>query len=100
MDLGLDGRRAPVTGAGRGIGRQIARTPAAEGCSLAICARGADAPAEAAEGLQERGAKVHAQTVDVSDPCQIRRFVQAAAEALGGLDVLVSNASSGSVKGG
>lgn len=99
MNLGLDGRRALITGASRGIGRQIARTLAAEGCSLAICARGADALAGAAAELRERGAKVHAQPVDVGDPGQVRRFVQAAAEALGGLDILVSNASPGSVKG-
>ncbi|MWA03214.1 SDR family oxidoreductase [Actinomadura sp. LD22] len=99
MDLGLHGRRALVTGASRGIGRAIALTLAAEGCALAVCARGKEALAETAEELRQRGAPVHAQSVDVSDPAAVREFVRASAEALGGLDIVVSNASPGSVKG-
>jgi 3-oxoacyl-[acyl-carrier protein] reductase len=99
VDLGIGGRRVIITGASRGIGRTIACTLAAEGCDLAICARSDAAITEAADELREAGTKVHAESADVSDPDAVRRFVQASAEALGGLDIVVSNASPGSVKG-
>jgi 3-oxoacyl-[acyl-carrier protein] reductase len=88
-----------VTGASKGIGRTVARTFAEEGCSLAICARGEEALSKAAAELGGYGITVHAQPVDVSDPAALREFVSASADALGGLDIVVSNASPGSVKG-
>jgi 3-oxoacyl-[acyl-carrier protein] reductase len=99
VDLGLTGRRALVTGASRGIGRAIAETLAMEGCSLAICARGKQSLDEVAAGLSARGVKIHAQSVDVANPGAVRDFVANSAEALGGLDIVVSNASPGSLKG-
>jgi 3-oxoacyl-[acyl-carrier protein] reductase len=99
VDLGLQGRRVLVTGASRGIGRVLAGVFAAEGCSLALCARGAEALAEARDDLSAAGTRVVAETVDVADPAAVRAFVASAAEALGGLDVLVHNASPGSLKG-
>jgi 3-oxoacyl-[acyl-carrier protein] reductase len=99
VDLGLGGRRAIITGASRGIGRTIARTLAAEGCDLAICARDETMLAEAAGELRDAGAKVHAESVDVSDPQAVRQFAESAGQALGGLDIVVSNASPGSLKG-
>jgi 3-oxoacyl-[acyl-carrier protein] reductase len=99
MDLELQGRRALVTGASRGIGRTIAETLAAEGCALAICARGEEALEKTAADLSAAGAKVHAEAVDVTDPAAIRAFVERSGNALGGLDVVVSNASPGSLKG-
>jgi 3-oxoacyl-[acyl-carrier protein] reductase len=97
--LELEGRRAIVTGASRGIGLAIARVLAGEGCDLAVCARGEDALLAAADELRASGTKVHAQPVDMSDPAAVRGFVQASGEALGGVDVVVSNASPGSIKG-
>ena len=99
MDLGLEGRRAIVTGASRGIGLEIARALAAEGCSLAICARGKEALDEAADELSRTGVTVHAQPVDMTQPEAGRDFVSSAAAALGGVDIVVSNASPGSLKG-
>lgn len=93
MDLGLDGRRALITGASRGIGRAIVDALAAEGCSLALCARGEDQLFKTRDELEQKGAKVFADTVDVGDPDAIRQFVSDSAQALGGLDVVVSNAS-------
>ncbi|MBA3523592.1 MAG: SDR family NAD(P)-dependent oxidoreductase, partial [Geodermatophilaceae bacterium] len=56
MDLGLTGKVALVTGASRGIGRAIATTLAAEGCAVAICARGADDLEATATELRATGA--------------------------------------------
>merc|ERR1712096_298224 len=91
MELGLNGKRALVTAATRGIGLAIAQAFADQGCSVAICARG-DAGLEAAcKDLEARGAKIFAKSVDVADGDALRGFIAEAASDLGGLDVYVSN---------
>jgi 3-oxoacyl-[acyl-carrier protein] reductase len=92
MDLGLTGRRAVVTGGSKGIGLQVATELAREGAAVSICARNADEVAAAAAQLRDLGAKVHDQVVDVTVPEQVTGYIAAAAEALGGIDVLVNNA--------
>jgi 3-oxoacyl-[acyl-carrier protein] reductase len=96
MDLQLTGRKALITGASRGIGRAIAIELAREGCDLALCARGAE-PLEAL--AKELGGTVYTQAVDVSDEQAVAGFVDAAAEQLSGLDIVVSNVSAGGLKG-
>ncbi|MDJ0785370.1 MAG: SDR family oxidoreductase [Myxococcota bacterium] len=95
MDLGLDGKRVLVTAASRGIGLATAQVFADHGCDVAICARGEAALTEAAKDLESRGARVFSQSVDVADADALKTFVTAAGEALGGLDILVANASAG-----
>ncbi|MCG8461888.1 MAG: SDR family oxidoreductase [Holophagales bacterium] len=93
MDLELHGKRALVTGATRGIGRATAFTLAGEGCDLAICARRAeDVDATVAE-LDSAGGKATGRAVDVADKAALRSWIGAAAEALGGLDIVVANVS-------
>ena len=91
MELGLAGRKAIVTGASRGIGQAIANALAREGVDLAICARGAAGLDTAREALEAKGVRVHAEAFDVGDGEALRAFVASAGEALGGLDILVSN---------
>ena len=99
MDLGLNGRKVLVTAATRGIGLSIAQTFADEGCDLAICARGEGGIESATKDLEGRGAKVFARAVDVAEGEEFKQFVTDAAEALGGLDIFVSNASGGAGPG-
>ena len=99
MDLQLTGRKALVTGASRGIGRAIALELAREGCDLALCARGAEGLEALAKELRETDRTVYVQPVDVADEQAVTAFTEAAADELGGLDVVVSNVSAGSLKG-
>jgi 3-oxoacyl-[acyl-carrier protein] reductase len=89
MDLGLAGKVALVTAASRGLGFASAKALAAEGASVAICARGADGLRAAA---RELGDDVLAIRSDVTEPDAPRRLVEAAIERFGALHVLVANA--------
>jgi 3-oxoacyl-[acyl-carrier protein] reductase len=93
VDLQLAGRNCIVTGASRGIGRAIAHGLAKEGANVAICGRDARTLGEAAASLGTTGVKVFAQPCDVADAAQLTGFLDAARQALGGVDVLVSNPS-------
>ncbi|MGH6717792.1 MAG: SDR family NAD(P)-dependent oxidoreductase [Alphaproteobacteria bacterium] len=93
MDLGLSGRKACITGATRGIGRAIAERLAAEGCDVAICARTSAAVDAAVKALGGQGVKAWGRALDVADAAALRAWVADAAGALGGLDILVCNAS-------
>jgi 3-oxoacyl-[acyl-carrier protein] reductase len=93
MDLGLTGKRCIVLGASRGIGRAIAQGLATEGANVAICARDAEALSKAAEDLRTLGVHVHEERCDIADPGSLTAFLDGARAALGGVDVLVHNAS-------
>jgi len=93
MDLGLTGKRCCVLGASRGIGRAIAAGLAAEGAHLAICGRDAASLSAAEKALRATGVQVYAASVDVGQPDALAAFLDASREALGGIDVLVHNAS-------
>ncbi|RPI78609.1 MAG: SDR family oxidoreductase [Chloroflexi bacterium] len=92
MDLGLKGMRALVTGASRGLGYATARQLAREAASVTINSRNPENIEAAAALLRdETGAKVTAVPGDVSDPAAPARIIQQVVEALGGLDILITN---------
>ena len=93
MDLQLKGKTAVVTGGTRGIGRSIAECFADEGANVAICARNADQVAETVKALEAKGVKAFGAVVDIADGPALQGFIREAGETLGGIDVLVSNAS-------
>ncbi len=92
-----DGAVALVTGANRGIGREVARQLAQKGYTVLVGARDAgQGEATAAELAEETGASVSALTLDVSDPDSIAAAVARVRADPGRLDVLVNNAGIGS----
>jgi 3-oxoacyl-[acyl-carrier protein] reductase len=99
MDLGLNGRKALITAASRGIGLAIAQTLADQGSDIAICARGEAGLEAAKKDLEARGVKVFTKVVDVSDGEALKGFIAEAGQALGGLDIFVANASGGAGMG-
>jgi 3-oxoacyl-[acyl-carrier protein] reductase len=93
MDLGLRGLRAIVTGGSKGIGRRAADMLADDGCNVSICARN-DAEVKAAvAALQAKGVVAHGEAIDVADKAALEGWVGHAAEALGGIDIVVATVS-------
>jgi 3-oxoacyl-[acyl-carrier protein] reductase len=95
MDLGLTGKRALVTGSSRGIGYAIAEGLVAEGVRVALTARTAADVEAAAHRLRERGGEVATLVGDLTVAADVERVVQGAAEAFGGLDILINNVGGG-----
>ena len=84
----LDGRRALVTGAGRGIGLAAAAALAQAGAHVTLCARSAEEIEAAAGAIVDEGGQASTLVLDVSDTRAVRSAIEAAAP----FDVLVNNA--------
>lgn len=98
MDLGLQGKRAIVTGGSRGIGKAIAQELAREGVDVALVARNtAELEATARQLGTETNRRIVALAADVTSKEQVDRMVAEAAQHLGGVHILIN---SGSAPGG
>jgi 3-oxoacyl-[acyl-carrier protein] reductase len=93
VDLHLRGKKAIVLGGTRGIGRAIVETLIAEGVDVGLCARHGDQVKDAVGVLKANGAKVVGAAVDIADGAALKTWVAEAGDALGGIDILISNAS-------
>jgi len=88
----LEGKKALVTGASRGIGRATANLFAAEGADVAVTARGAESLEGVAAEIRARGRTAYPMAWDVSDTSRAETRLAEARDGLGGLDILVNNA--------
>jgi 3-hydroxybutyrate dehydrogenase len=91
-DMCLKDRVAVVTGAASGIGKEIARTFARAGAKIAIVDLDAAGADRAAAEINREGGRAFALAVDVTSEAQVDAAMVSVVEALGGVDVLVSNA--------
>jgi 3-oxoacyl-[acyl-carrier protein] reductase len=92
VELGLKGRAALVCGASQGLGRAIADALAAEGADLAVSSRSADKLAAVRDEIaRATGVEVAVAAADLSEPDGPERAVTAAKDALGRVDILVTN---------
>ena len=99
MDLQLKGSKALITGGTKGIGRAIANAIADEGGNVAICARNQEEVDAAVADLAAKGVTAFGQSVDIGDGEAFKAWIDASAEALGGIDCIVSNVSGGGAQG-
>jgi NAD(P)-dependent dehydrogenase (short-subunit alcohol dehydrogenase family) len=92
LEYDLRGKSVLVTGGSRGLGLLLAREFAAEGASVAICARDPAELERARRDLEGRGARVFAFPCDVTDRAQVKELVEVVTRHFGRIDVLVNNA--------
>ena len=93
MPFDFKGKKVIVCGASRGIGRSIAHGFAGAGADVSICARNAEVLEKTRSEIARFGHVAHASPCDLSKDAAIARYIPEAVQALGGLDVLVNNAT-------
>ena len=93
MQINFSGKRVVVAGGSRGIGRSIALGFAGAGASVSICARSRETLDRTATEIRALGVAAHAASCDLADANAIAAYIEDAARSLGGIDILVNNAS-------
>lgn len=89
----FQGYRVAIAGGSRGIGRAIALRFLAAGARVSACARGPDGLAALSRDAGPQAANLHPSACDLAHVGQIEGWIEAAARALGGIDILVNNAT-------
>ena len=95
MDLGLQGKRALVTGGTHGIGLSIARRLGAEGCRVAVCSRTKERVNSTLQELRTSRIDCLGLTADVASEEDIQRVTSTIERSWGGIDILINNAGGG-----
>ncbi|MEE2782941.1 MAG: SDR family oxidoreductase [Pseudomonadota bacterium] len=95
MDLGLQGKKAVILGGSRGIGRYTAELFVQEGAHVAFCARGQEGVDKAVQQMSglNHAVRIFGHAVDLAHAEATRNFVRQAQTELGGIDILIHNAS-------
>ena len=93
MPIDMKDKCVVVAGGSRGIGRSIALAFAEAGAHVSICARGQDALNATRDEIAAHNVTAHASVCDLADVAAITAYIADAAKTLGGIDVLVNNAS-------
>jgi 3-oxoacyl-[acyl-carrier protein] reductase len=93
MQISFKGKRVVVAGGSKGIGRSIALGFASAGADVSICARGQAALDTTSAEVRKAGVKAHASQCDLANKDAIANYIASAADFLGGIDILVNNAS-------
>src|SRR3954469_24253036 len=88
----LTGRRAPITGSGRGLGLCFAEALAEAGAEVVINDIDAGRAESAAAGLRAKGHTAHVALFNVTDPAGVKAGVHEVEQAAGPIDILINNA--------
>ncbi|MBM3944881.1 MAG: SDR family oxidoreductase [SAR202 cluster bacterium] len=91
-EFSLKGKKALITGGGRGLGRAIALVFAEAGADVAVTARTLSQCEETAELVEKLGRRAYPLACDISDSAQVNEMAAKAMKALGQVDILVNNA--------
>ena len=92
LNISLEGHVAVVTGASKGLGKEMAEALARAGAVVGLVARSKELLAKVAEEVQEAGGKVESFVADVTDEQAVQRVAEAIREKLGVCDILINNA--------
>ena len=95
MDLGLRDKRAIITGATKGIGRQILEILIAEGCNVATCSRSIEDVEMTKEKVSTSKAKVYGDVCDVRDKDEYAAWIDKVVEEMDGVDIFIPIVSAG-----